>query len=143
MLARRLLLLIAVLLVAGAFASAIAPRNTARNDRTDGRTATTAPATTPATAPATTPGTTVEAELPGVTGGKTKTVRAHVGDLIDLTVRVPGPDTVTIQGYDEVQPADLDNPARFSFFADHEGAFDVTVEEAGTVAGRLEIEPAA
>ena len=142
MLARRLLLLIAVLLVAGAFASAIAPRNTTRNDRTTtGGTIAATPA--PATAPATSPGTTVEAELPGAAGGKTKTVHARVGDLIDLTVRAPGPDTVSIEGYDEIQPADVDNPARFSFFADQQGAFDVTLQQAGTVAGRLEIDPAA
>ena len=141
MLARRLLLLIAVLLVAGAFASAIAPRDTTRNDRTSTRSATTA--STPAPAPATSPGTTVEAELPGTAGGKTKTVHARVGDLIDLTVRAPGPDTVSIEGYDEIQPADVDNPARFSFFADQQGAFDVTLQQAGTLAGRLEIDPAA
>ena len=142
MLARRLLLLIAVLLVAGAFASAIAPRDTTRNDRTARTGGTTA--STPAPAPtAGSTGLTVEAELPGPAGGKTKTVRARVGDLIDLTVRAPGPDTVSIEGYDEIQPADADNPARFSFFADQEGAFDVTLQQAGTVAGRLEIDPAA
>jgi hypothetical protein len=143
MLARRLLLLIAVLLVAGAFASAIAPRDTTKNDRTGTSSGTTASTPAPAPAPATSAGLTVEAELPGTPGGKTKTVHARVGDLIDLTVRASGPDTVTIEGYDEVQPADADNPARFSFFADQQGAFDVTLQQEGTLAGRLQIDPAA
>jgi hypothetical protein len=82
----------------------------------------------------------VTAELPGVTPGKPKIVRAHVGDLIELSVAAPGPDTVTIEGYDELQPADPDNPARFSFIASEAGTFAVTLQDSGTVVGRLEIE---
>jgi hypothetical protein len=136
MLVRRLLLLIAVLLVVGAIASAIAPHNSTRTNAT---TTTTGPGAPP-TVPSTTAGATVTAELPGPATGRTKTVRARVGDLIDQTVRAPGPDTVTIAGYDEIQPADATSPAHFSFFADQSGTFDVSLQEAGTVAGRLEIE---
>ena len=139
MLARRLLLLVAVLLVVGALASAVAPRDTTKKDQ--GPASSVATETAPAPAPGA--GTTVTAELTGGTGGRTKTVRARVGDLIDLTVAAPGPDTVTIEGYDQIQPADPDSPARFSFFADQQGNFDVTLQQAGTLAGRLEIEPAA
>jgi len=139
MLARRLLLLIAVLLVVGAVATAVAPQDSIRDDRATTPTVTTPPtASVPQTA-----GTTVPAELPGDTPGKTKTVRARVGDLIDLTVEATEPDTVTIEGYDEIQPADPDSPAHFSFFADEPGTFDVTLQEAGTVVGRLRIERAA
>ena len=137
MLARRLLLLIAVLLVVGAFASAIAPRDTTSGDR-----ATTTPTTvTPPTGgalPQQGAGTTVTAVLPGRPEGATKRACA-VGDLIDLTVKAPAPDSVTIAGYDEVQPADPENPAHFSFFADEPGTFDVTLQDAGTLVGRLEI----
>jgi hypothetical protein len=136
MLARRLLLLVAVLLVVGAFASAVAPRDTNNKDR----------ATTPTVAPVAGgalpqqgAGTTITETLPGPTTGKTKTVRAQVGDLIDLTVQAPGPDTVTIAGYDEIQTADPANPAHFSFFADEPGTFVVTLQDAGTVVGQLEI----
>lgn len=67
-----------------------------------------------------------------------KIIRAKVGELIELTVTSPGPDSVSIEAFGLTDSADPRAPAQFSFLADRRGNFDVklTLGEGKTV-GRL------
>ena len=136
---RRALLLASILLITAAVAIALAPGP--RDSSGPATTATAAPATsTPATA-------TVTAELPGAAGS---VVRARVGDFVELRVASARPGSVTIDGYDRVEPVDPSSPARFAFVADQAGTFAVRVldggdeglEESRTV-GRIVVGPVA
>jgi len=82
---------------------------------------------------------TVVATLPGRDASRPKLVRARVGDLLELTVRVSRPDTVELGGLGEVQAADPDTPASFSVVVDRTGRFDVLQLGTGRVLGRLEL----
>jgi hypothetical protein len=134
MLGRRLLLLVAVLLITGAIAAALTPRDSGQ----------TTPTTTPSTPPA----------LPGATGGTgagarevTRTinaagaepavVRAHVGDLLHLVVRAPSPDVVELEGTGRFDSVDSSTPARFDFFVESPGTFPIRLQETGRQIGRL------
>ena len=136
MLGRRLLLLVAVLLVTGAIAAALTPRDL-RNPT---------PATTATTPPST----------PGATGGTgaasrevTRTidaaaaepavVRGRVGDLLHLEVRVPGPEEVEIVGTGRFASGDATTPARFEFFLEQTGKFPIRLQNSGREAGRLDV----
>ena len=136
MLARRLLALIAVLLVVLAVANAVAPRKTGRAPSSPPGNAGTAPATPPsATAVPDTAGRTVTAELSATPSGRTKVVRARLGDEVDLYVSAPVVGTVTLSGYDLLEAVDPSTPAEFHFIADRAGTFDVLLQEADAVVG--------
>ena len=142
MLARRLLALIAVLLVVLAVANAVAPRKTDRAPSSPPGNAGTAPATPPsATAVPDTAGRTVTAELSATPSGRTKVVRARLGDEVDLYVSAPVVGTVTLSGYDLLEAVDPSTPAEFHFIADRAGTFDVLLQEADAVVGRLRVSP--
>jgi hypothetical protein len=142
MLARRLLALIAVLLVILAIANAVAPRNGARTPNPPPTTAGSAPATPPsATAVPDAGGRTVTAELSATPSGRTKVVRARLGDEVDLYVSAPVVGTVTLNGYDLLEAVDPSTPAEFHFIADRAGTFDVLLQEADAVVGRLRVSP--
>ena len=64
-----------------------------------------------------------------------------VGDLVMLVVPGAEPGSVVIEGYDEVQTVDPQNPARFDFVADHAGAFPVRYSGTEQVAGILVVKP--
>jgi hypothetical protein len=134
---RHLLGLIALLLMTGALAAALAPREVVRPEGSA------APPTGPrAMAPVTTgaPGRTVSANLPGP-GGRARTVPARVGDLVQLSVAAPGPDSAALDGYGLVKPADATSPARFSLIAYRAGRFPVRLAQSRRVVGYLAVGP--
>jgi hypothetical protein len=57
-----------------------------------------------------------------------KVVRAKVGELVDLTVTSRVPDSAAIDAFGLAEATDRDAPARFSFLADRQGSFDVTLQ---------------
>lgn len=131
--AGRLLAFAAVLFIMASLAAAIAPspqrRHPARADRPPAASSTAA--------------TTLTERLPGP-GGKPLTVRAEVGDLVDLTVMSPGLDTAVISdtasggaNVDRSEPVDPHSPAHFQFIADAPGHFDVRLEQSEALVGRL------
>ena len=121
-----MLLFASLLLVMGAIASAISPRE---------RSATTPPRATPETAvanPATAPRR-VDATLPG------KPVRVRVGDIVTLHVAAPGPDQVAIPDLGLFEPADKDLPAQFDLVANAPGSYPVVLGLSGRRVGVLEV----
>lgn len=127
MFARRLLVLIALLLVAAAIATALSPHN----DSTATRPVEPAPVTEPAT---------VVAAIPA-RERRPQPVRARVGDFVRLEVRSTGPDSVSVGGYDRVEQSDPDTPAQFAFFVERAGRFPIRMES-GKLAGLLIVRPA-
>src|SRR3954454_13717878 len=105
MLGRRLLLLAALLLAVGAVAAALTPRDLRRPAQTTHTTPTTSTAPTQATggtgANAHEVSRTVDSE-----GPEEPVVPAHVGDLLDLTVKVFSPDVVELAGLGRFDAAD-------------------------------------
>lgn len=123
--ARRALLAVAILLLAAALVSSIAPRQRERASVT-------VPQAEPAGA-ATAPRT-VEGRLPadGV-------VRAREGDVVELRVTSRAPDEARIVALGLEGPTEPRLPARLTFVADRAGRFAVTLRDAGTRTGTLEI----
>lgn len=142
MLARRLLAFAALLFALAAVAAALVPQGN--------RTGTTGTTTTPTTTQATTPsgpsgrsgatGRTVQASLPRTVAGD-GVVHAVVGDLIELDVTSQGPDTAEVVGLGQIGAVDADTPARFSFIPSRAGTFEVRLQGANRVVGRLRIAP--
>jgi hypothetical protein len=124
--ARRLLVLIALLLVAAAIATALSPR--------DDSTATRPPVQATVVEPAT-----VVAAIPARVR-RPQPVRARVGDFVRLEVRSSGPDSVSVGGYDRVEPSDPATPAQFAFFAQRAGRFPIRTQS-GKLAGLLVVAP--
>ena len=122
MLARRLLVLAAVLLALGAVAASLAPRDL-RESR---------PATNPATAPppAPPPARGRDITLTVDAAAAPATVSARTGDHVHLTVRAPSPDAVSIPALGDVQPVDAFSPAVFDFVADRPGSFPIVLQQA-------------
>lgn len=56
-----------------------------------------------------------------------KVIRAKVGELVELAVTSPEPDSASIEAFGLTESADRGAPARFSFLADRRGSFDVTL----------------
>lgn len=130
MFARRLLVLIALLLVAAAIATALSPR--------DDSTATRPPDPRPGQATVVEPATVVAAIPARV--GRPQPVRARVGDFVRLEVRSSAPDSVSVGGYDRVEPSDPATPAQFAFFAQRAGRFPIRMQS-GKIAGLLVVAP--
>ncbi len=127
--ARRLLLAVALLLAALALVISVRAEN---NDHQ---------ATRPVvTGGAGREGATVVATL-APRAGRPGRVTARLGDLVMLEVPGAEPDTVEIDGYDEVQTVDPQNPARFDFVADRTGTFRVRFSGTGRIAGVLVVRP--
>jgi hypothetical protein len=137
MLARRLLVLAAVLLALGAVAASLAPR-----DLRGPQTTTTRQTAPPAAAPSPTLGRdvtlTVDASAP-----RPPTVSARVGDHVRLTVRASQPDAVSIAALGQIQAVDAYSPAIFDFLPDVPGSFPVTLQQSGRRVATLRITPAA
>jgi hypothetical protein len=124
MLARRLLVLAAVLLALGAVAASIAPR-----DLRGPRTAPSLPAPPPRAPAPSLPGRelalTVDADA-----ARPPTVAARVGDDVRLSIRAPVTGALSIAVLDRTQAVDPYSPAIFDFVADRAGSFPVVL--AGT-----------
>ena len=66
-------------------------------------------------------------------------IRANVGDVVHLSVRVPASDLVEISDLALEQPVDPGVPAELEFVADQAGSFPVRLRDAGDEIGTLEI----
>jgi len=126
MLARRLLLALAVLLAMTALAAALAPPETAL--REDGATAPAAPSE-PARPP-------VEETLDAEASGQK--VLARVGQNVTIIVEADELDTVSLAEVG-AEPVESDSPARFELLAEVPGSYAIDLLESGRRIGVLEI----
>ncbi|MGI8779640.1 MAG: hypothetical protein ACR2L8_05650 [Solirubrobacteraceae bacterium] len=128
MLARRLLLLAAVLMLLTALAAGIAPDP--------------APVEPPPATSAAPAGRLVELSLSAApSSGEDQRVKAHVGDLIELEVSGDLLDTVQIERLDRLDPVEPTTPARFNLIAEEAGVYPIRLVEADRRIGRLDIRP--
>ena len=126
MLARRLLIALAVLMLLTALAASVAPRETGSRDDA---------AATPA-APAKPTVEPVQATLDASEEGQR--VLARVGQTVTIVVRSDTLDTVSLAevGAETTEP---DSPARFELLADVPGTYPIELLEADRQIGVLEI----
>lgn len=126
MLARRLLIALAVLMLLTALAASVAPRESAVRDDT---------AATPS-APATATVEPVQETLDASAEGQR--VQARVGQTVTIIVRSDTLDTVSLadMGAETTEP---DSPARFELLADVPGSYPIELLEADRRIGVLEI----
>ena len=86
-----------------------------------------------------------EAERIAVRGGKpaggAREIDVTKDDTVRITVTVDAPAHVHVHGYDLLEDATPDRPARFRFEADAEGVFEVELEDTATQIARLKVEP--
>ncbi len=87
------------------------------------------------------PSRTIVASIPAAAPAP-RTVRARVGDVVKLAIVSRTAGTVTLDGYDRIEPVAPQSPARFSFIAQRAGSFPIrllqsTEREVGA-AGRRE-----
>jgi hypothetical protein len=127
MVARRLLIVLAVLLGLTALAAGVAPRQPAGTDPSAG-----APSVTPPLRASGRVQRTLDAAATG------QHVVARVGQTVVLTVRAQELSTVSL-GDVGVQTADADSPARFELIADVPGDYPIELLESEERIGTLEI----
>lgn len=127
MLARRLLIALAVLMALTALAAGIAPRDNAL--RGDEQAATPTVSGSPAPAP-------VEQVLDAQSEGQR--VQAKVGQLVRITVRSDELATVSLENIG-IETADTDSPAIFELLADVPGSYGIDVIDPDRRIGTLEI----
>jgi hypothetical protein len=136
MFARRLLVLVAVLMGLTALAASLAPPP-GRTGRTPFATATPAPTASPTAAPA--GDGTVRARISASRSAVPREVRAAPGDLVDLVVAGDVVDTVAIDGQPVLEPIDPDSPALVELYADTPGRFAIRLLDAGRRIGTLSV----
>jgi hypothetical protein len=125
-LARRLLIIAAVLMGLIALAAGVAPRESARE------------ATTPSapTRGAATPVAAVERTLDAASSDQE--VAARVGQTVHIIVESNELDSVALGDLD-VETADPESPARFEWLADVPGSYPIRLLQAGRTIGTLEV----
>jgi hypothetical protein len=123
MVLRRIMWFVAGLLALAVLAAAVVPRGTPR-------------VTTPAPPPP--ERTTVKVDI-GASPAKPRTIPAHVGDHLLLTVESDRIDTVTIPGLDLVSPVSATTPAQFDTLIARPGRFEVRMQDANQVVGVLDV----
>jgi hypothetical protein len=128
MLARRLLILLAVLMGLTALASGLAPRQPVTR---------TAPQPSP-TGVVSTPEPPVEATLDAAMGAPQRIV-VREGRTLILQVGSDEPDSVTIEGLGRIEVVDPDSPARFELLAEPAGSYAIELVDARRTIGMLEI----
>jgi hypothetical protein len=153
MAARRLLIVMLVLLGLSTLAAALVPQHSLRRERTATSTATQPAQTATVTPP---PGRTLAAEIkvgtkkgpPVVAGpvcikGKAKCGPPfHVGDQITLLVLSTFPTQVEIRQFGLISFATPQSPARFELLPSEPGTYGILYAPSGDVAARLEVLPA-
>ena len=77
----------------------------------------------------------------GQPAGGVEEITVKTGDTVRLTVTSDAPQEIHLHGYDIIENAGPDSPARFRFEADIEGVFEVEVEGAHTQIAELRVEP--
>lgn len=130
MVARRLLIVLAVLLGLTALAAGVAPRDPLDHD----------PGPPPATAapPQLAKGTVTKTLDAGATG---QVVDVRVGQTLELTVKSDTLETVSIDQYGD-QTAEADSPAHFEILADVPGSYAIDLLEPTRQIGTLEMKAA-
>jgi hypothetical protein len=130
--ARRLLIVMLVLLGVSTVAAALVPvdRDALRDESTT--TSTRADKRTPT-------GALVEASI-GAGAPKLKAVRMQVGDQLQLRVTSPQAHEVEIPALDELEDVDPDAPATFDLLLFDEGTYNVRLVESGRRIGRIVVE---
>jgi hypothetical protein len=125
MLARRLLIALAVLMVITALAAGLAPRESAMNDDSPAPSATAAVVQKPVMQ-------TLDAQAEG------QRVEAEVGQIVRIVVTSDELDTVSMAelGFETTEP---DSPARFELLAEVPGTYPIKLLEADRQIGELEI----
>ena len=132
MLARRMLLILAVLLGLTALASGIAPpRPVVREDGA-------APTPSPAAAARAPAPRTFERTISADVDEDRQRIVARAGDVLVLTVESSGIDSVSV-GDLGTKPVEPDAPARFEFLADDPGSYPIALLEGDRRIGTLEI----
>jgi hypothetical protein len=124
---RRVALFFVLLIVIGAIANATVPRE-------KGATAPTAP---PAAAPTSAPADIVHARLPAQNA-----VVAHVGDVVQIDVSHDAQDVVQVPALGLEEPVERNIDGQLVFDADRAGRFAVTLRDAGTRIGTLDVKEA-
>lgn len=120
---RRIMWFVAGLLALAVLAAAVVPRGTPQ-------------ATT--TTPPPPERTTVKVDI-GASPAKPRTIPAHVGDHLLLTVESDRIDTVTIPGLGLVSPVSATTPAQFDTLIARPGRFEVRMQDANQVVGVLDV----
>jgi hypothetical protein len=139
MFARRLLVLVAVLMGLTALAASLSPPP-GRDGRTPLETATptaTPAAPAPAASAAPPAGEAVRARISASRASVPRDVRATEGELVDLVVSGDVVDTVAIDGLAVLEPIDPDSPVRVELYADRPGRFPIRLLDAGRRIGTL------
>jgi hypothetical protein len=135
MAARRLLIVMLVLLGLSTLAAALVPQRTLDDETTTGTTTQTAPATTTPDAPGTVP---PVAEI-RVGGKKFPVVPVKVGDQFTLLVLSRRPREIAIPEFGLVGFATADTPARFELLTETPGTFGIVFTASGKAAARIEV----
>jgi hypothetical protein len=127
MAARRLIMILLVLLFVSSLTAALVPI-----DRSGDETSTTTapPAAEPPAAEL------VHARI-DTRDKRPKTIRMQVGDQLALLVSGHAPDEVEIPRLDLLEPVDLGAPARFELLADAAGTYPIRLLEARRQIGRI------
>ena len=137
MAARRLLIVMLILLGLSTLAAALVPQGALRNGTTTGTTTTQSIPTTPSV-----PITDVLPPVAEITvGGKKFPVVApvHVGDQLTLLVRSRRPKEISIPEFGLIGFATEDTPARFELLPSTPGTFGILFAPSGKVVGRIEV----
>jgi hypothetical protein len=130
MLARRLLILLAVLMGLTALASGVAPRQPVPPSGGDSSPSATAPSDPP------------EFKRVDAESGKFARITVDEGRTLVLEVRSTELDSVSLEGLDRIEVVDPDSPARFELLAEPAGSYPIKLVEAGRELGKLEIRAA-
>lgn len=136
MAARRLLIVMLILLGLSTLAAALVPQRAPRNGTTTGTTTTQSIPTTPM------PITDVLPPVAEITvGGKKFPVVApvHVGHQLTLLVRSRPPREISIPEFGLIGFATQDTPARFELLPSTPGTFGILLAASGKVVGRIEV----
>jgi hypothetical protein len=136
---RRLLLLLAVLLALTVLAAGVAPRQPVTPVTPRASAQPTPPPATPEPSPG--GAQLIERTLRAQPGAEPPRVRARVGDTIRLEVHSTEIDSVLIDELDKLEPVDPQSPARFEVFAERPGSYAITLLDAGSAVGSLEVRP--
>jgi hypothetical protein len=137
MAARRLLIVMLILLGLSTLAAALVPQRALRNGATTGTTTTQSSRTTPSL-----PITDVLPPVAEITvGGKKFPVVApvHIGDQLTLLVRSRRPREISIPEFGLIGFATQDTPARFELLPSSPGNFGILSAASGKVVGRIEV----
>ena len=127
MLARRLLLLAAALMLLSALAAGLAPRQPVNQ----------APA--PQAGPPARPAAVVEEEIPAAPGSDSRVV-VRRGELLELQVSGDMLDSVLIEGLDRMEAIEPLTPARFNILAEASaGVYPIRLVDADRRIGAIEI----